>query len=48
MDILLKFDPRGSINDIPRLVQIMACRLVGAKQLSEPMLMKLTDAYMRH
>ena len=24
--------------DLPSLVQIMACRLVGAKSLSEPML----------
>ena len=35
--IPLKFVPMGQINNIPALVQIMACRLVGAKPLSEPM-----------
>ena len=35
--ISLKFVPKGPFNNIPALVQIMACRLVGAKPLSEPM-----------
>ena len=39
--ISLKFVPKGSINNIPVLVQIMACRLDGAKPLSEPMLVNL-------
>ena len=33
----LKFNPEGPINNMPSLVQIMACRLVGAKPLFEPM-----------
>ena len=35
--ISLKFVPKGSINNIPALVQIMAWRRLGAKPLSEPM-----------
>ena len=46
--ISLKFVPKGPINNIPALVQIMACRLIGAKPLFEPMLIQFTDAYMRH
>ena len=37
----LKFVPKGSINDIPALVQIMAWRRLGDKPLSEPMLVSL-------
>ena len=36
--ITLKFVPRGTINNIPALVQIMAWRRPGGKPLSEPML----------
>ena len=36
--IPLKFVPRGSINNIPALVQIMAWRRPGTKPLSEPMM----------
>ena len=36
--IWLKFVPKVRINNIPALVQVMACRLVGAKPLPEPML----------
>ena len=36
--ISLKFVPNDPINNIPALFQIMACRLVGAKPLSETML----------
>ena len=36
--ISLKFVHTGPIDYIPVLVQIMACRLVGAKPLSEPMM----------
>ena len=34
----LKFVPRGPINNIPALVQIMAWRRLGDKPLSEPMM----------
>ena len=33
---------------MPQLVQIMAWRRTGAKSLSEPMTLFLTDAYLRH
>ena len=36
--ISLKFVPKGQINNIPALVQIMAWRRPGDKPLSEPML----------
>ena len=36
--ISLKFVPMGPINNIPSLVQIMACRRPGDKPLSEPMM----------
>ena len=42
--ISLKFVPKGPINNIPALVQIMAWRRSGDKPLPEPM---ITDAYMR-
>ena len=48
MKISLKFVPKGSINNIPALVQIMAWRRTGDKPLSEPMMTQLNDAYMRH
>ena len=38
---LRKFVPKIWINNITALVQIMACRLVGAKPLSEPMVISL-------
>ena len=34
--ISAKFVPTGPINNIPSLVQIMACRRQGDKPLSEP------------
>ena len=34
----LNFVPKGTINNIPSLFQIMACRLVDTKPLSEPMM----------
>ena len=46
--ISLKFVPNDPINNIPTLVQIMAWRRPGDKQLSESMRICLTDAYMRH
>ena len=46
--ISLKFVPKGPINNIPALVEIMAWRQSGDKPLSEPMLAQFNDAYMRH
>ena len=40
--ISLKFVPKGPINNIPALVQIMAWRRPGDKSLSEPMMVSLT------
>ena len=39
--ISLKFVPKGSINNIPALVQIMAWRCPGDMPLSEPMMVNL-------
>ena len=39
--ISLKFVPKGPINNIPALVQIMAWRRSGVKPLSEPMMVSL-------
>ena len=39
--ISLKFVPKGPINNIPVLVQIMAWRRPGDKPLSEPMMVSL-------
>ena len=44
----MKFVPKGSIKNIPALVQIMAWRQSGDKPLSEAMMAQFTDAYMRH
>ena len=46
--ISLKFVPKGPINNIPALVQIMAWRRTGDKPLSEPMKTQFNDVYMRH
>ena len=46
--ISLKFVPKGPINNIPALVQIMAWCRIGDKPLSEPMMAQFNDAYMRH
>ena len=43
--ISLKFVPKGAINNIPALVQIMGWRRTGAKPLSEAMLTQFIDAY---
>ena len=39
--ISLRFAPKGAINNIPSLVQIMAWRRSGEKSLSEPMMVSL-------
>ena len=44
----MKFVPKGLINTIPALVQIMAWRRSGDKPLSEAMQTQFSDAYMRH
>ena len=41
INISLKFVPKGAINNIPSLVQIMAWRRPGDKLLSEPMMVSL-------
>ena len=41
LEISLKFVPKGPINNIPALVQIMAWRRPGDKSLSEPMMVSL-------
>ena len=46
--ISLKFFPKGPINNIPALVQIMAWHRIGNKPLSEAILTRITDAYMLH
>ena len=46
--ISLKFVPKGPINNIPALVQIVAWRRTGNKPLSEPMMAQFNDTYMRH
>ena len=47
--LFLGFIPKGPINNIPALDQIMAWRRPGDKPLSEPMMVNLlSDAYMRH
>ena len=42
------FVPKGQIDNKLELVQILACRRIGEKPLSEPMLTWLNDACMRH
>ena len=41
MEISLKFIPKGPVNNIPALVQIMAWRRPGDKPLSEPKMVRL-------
>ena len=45
---LLKFVPKVLINNIPTLVPIMVWCQPGDKPLSGPIMVYLTDAYMRH
>ena len=46
--ISLRFVPKGPIDYNPALIKIMAWRQIGDKPLSELMLTRFTDAYMRH
>ena len=43
--ISLKFVPKGPINNIPALVEIMAWRRPGDKPLSEPMMVRLPTQF---
>ena len=46
--ISLKLVPKGPTDNNLALVKIMAWRRIGDKPVSEPMLTRLTNAYMRH
>ena len=46
--ISLEFVPKGSIGNNPALVQIMALHRIGDKPLSDAMLTRFTDVYMRN
>ena len=46
--ILLKFVPKGPINNITALAQIMAWHHPGNKSFSEPIIILSTDIYMHH
>ena len=46
--VSLKFVPAGPINNILALIRIMVWRRSGDKPLSESMMTKFTDAFMRH
>ena len=48
INISLRFVSKGQINNITKLVQVMAWRHPGDKPLSEPMMVKFTDAYKHH
>ena len=43
-----KFVAKGPNDNEWALVQVMAWQRIGDKPLSEPMLTRFTDAYMRH
>ena len=45
INISLKFVPRGRINNIPTLIQVMAWRRPGDKPLSEPMMFDYRRIY---
>ena len=46
--LLIEIVLKGPIDNNSALVQIMPCCLFGTKSLSEPMLTRFADAYMRH
>ena len=48
IQISLKFVPRGSNDNKPALVKVMAWRRTSDKRLPEQMLTQFTEAYMRH
>ena len=48
IQISRRFVPRSPIDNKPALVHVMAWRRTGGKPLSEPILIQITDSYMRH
>ena len=48
IQISLKFVPKGPIDNMQALVQIMAWRRIGDKPISEPMVAWFCDAYLCH
>ena len=48
ISIKFHWSPKGPLNNIPELVQIMSWHRPGDKPLSEPMMACCTNAYMRH
>ena len=48
IQISVKFVPKGSIDNMPALVEKMAWRILGDKPLSAPLMAYFTDAYMHH
>ena len=46
--ISLKFVPSSPTDNKPVLVQVMAWRRIGDKPLPELIMIRFTDAYMRH
>ena len=46
--ISLEYVPKSPIDNTAGLVEIMAWRRPGNKSLSEPMLTRFADAYVRH
>ena len=48
IEVSLKFVPRDPIDNKSSLVKVMACRLLGATPLPDPMLTQFIDTYMRH
>ena len=48
IQISLEFIPKCPSNNKPVLIQVMAWRLTSDKPLSEAMLTRFTDVYMRH
>ena len=46
--ISLRFVPKSPFNNKSSLVQVMACRQIGDKPLSEPMMTQFYDAYTIH
>ena len=48
IEISLKFVPKGTIDNMQALVQVMAWHRTGDKPLLEPMVTQFNDTYMRH
>ena len=48
IQISLRFVPRGPVDTKPALVQVMAWCQIGEKPLPVLMMIRFTDAYIRH